>query len=1290
MARFEVHSHDDTSNIRLIDCINKPKDLINRAIEIGLNGIAITNHDCLSSHVEANQYAQELLKTNPNFKIALGNEIYLCDTRDRGQKYFHFILIAKNKDGHKALRKLSSRAWYNMYNDRRLDRVVTLKSDLEEIVNEFPNCLIASTACLGGELATRTSELIEAEGLSDQELILKKKKEIDSFIKYCQKLFKDDFYIEIAPGASLDQIKFNNRIISIAKAYSIKMVIGCDAHYLKKEDRFVHKSYLNSKQEEREVDDFYEYSYLQTEDEIKENLFKSSNYNEEIYDWLVENSEEIYSKIENYSLERKPHIPTIKVKDYPKNNHQKKNRPTIDYLLESDNIQERYWINECLLTLERLDKIEDSVYLDRVEEEADVIKYISDKIEDCLFSYFNTMKFYIDLFWDCGSTVGAGRGSAVGFLSNYLLGITQIDPIIYNLPSFRFLNKERVELGDIDIDLAPSKKSKIYERIRELNGELGIVQVATFGTESSKSAVLSSMRGYRNEKVSDGIDVDTAQYLSGLVPVHRGFVWSLHDVVYGNPDEDRKIVTPFVTEVNKYSGLLNIMMGIEGIRNKRSSHASGVVLFNEDEIYDYCSIMRTPSGDLITSYSLHDLEWTGGVKFDFLITEVQDKIMKTLELLQKDNVIENDLSLREIYNKYLHPEVLNLKDERVWKALGEGSVLDVFQFSTGVGLQAAKKLKPTNPYEMTDANSLMRLMPEKGKEAPLDKHYRFKNNINLWYQEMELYGLTKEEQKVLEKYYLPSYGTPPQQEDLMLTLMDKDVCDFTLGEANAARKVIAKKQMTKIPELKEKIITKAKSPQLGNYIWSTLALPQAGYSFSRLHSLAYSLIGIQTLVLATNFNPVYWNTACLIINSGSGNEEENDSTDYGKIANAIGAVMSRGIEVSLPNVNSSDFGFTPDAKNNKILFGLKPILNVSTEVSQDIIKNRPYKDFFDFLEKTSIKKLAMVALIKSGAFDNFYNGDRQFILALYLWLGLKKKTKINLQNFNGLIKYNLLPDELKNEIRVFNVTKELKKKYKVGDKIVIKDEKMIEGMLKYYPEIEDFCSFVNGVLSFDIKTWEKIYKKKMEPAKEWINLHQEELIQKVNDIEFLEEWNKYKGKDNLSAWEMEALCFYYHDHELKGINYGKYGISNFFNLPEEPEVEKSFKKKDVEIVMYKIRKIIGTVIAKNKNKSTVSLLTLEGVVNVKFSKEYFAMFDKQISERLPDGTKKVREKSWFTKGNIIMVQGFRRGDDFVAKRYSKTPGHTLYKVTELTDNKDLLLTHERYSFDNMIEEEVED
>lgn len=837
--RFETHSHTEYSNLRLLDCINRPKDLIQRAIDLGLSGIAITDHDCLSSHMEINIYAQELKEKNPNFKIALGNEIYLCPSRDKGQKYFHFILIAKNKIGYRALKELSSRAWMNSFFDRGMERVVTLYDDLAEIVKKYPNSLIATTACLGGELSTLTKQLILAERTKDAESAGEVHNRIVNFILWNQSLFGKDFYIECAPGQSKDQVMVNKRLLSIAKCFDIKMVIGTDAHYLTKEDRFVHKSYLNSKDGEREVDEFYEYSYLQSEEEIIENL-KPSELN---YEELCNNSLEIYSKIESYNLKHKQTIPKVKVRDYPKDNSLKE-YPTLHKLLLSDDIQDRYWVNTCLQKLQEINKY-NNTYLSRLEEEADIKDTISKKLETNMFSYPNTLQHYVDLFWDCGSMVGAGRGSSCSGLNHYLMGITQLDPIEWELPFWRYLNKERIELGDIDLDLSPSKRPLILKKIKEERGKnfkkdiddlsrknLGCTLIATFGTEGTRSTILTACRGYRSEEYPDGIDVDTAQFLSSLIPSERGFLWSLSDAINGNPDKDRKPIKMFTNEVEKYPGLLDIMIAIEGLVNKRSSHASGVILFDEDP-YEFGCFMRTPKGEIITQWDLHMCEVAGMTKYDFLVTEVQDKLAETIKLLQANNEIESDLSLKEVYEKYLHPSVLPIEDKKCWKALQNNSVLNIFQFDSDVGSQAAKKIKPASIIEMSDANGLMRLMTsEKGQETPMEKYVRYKKNIDLWYQEMRREGLSPQEMKTLEPYFLKSYGVPPSQEQLMSMLMDKDICNFKLSEANTARKIVGKKQMSKIPELKKKVIEQAKRKELGDYVWKYGIGPQMGYSFS--------------------------------------------------------------------------------------------------------------------------------------------------------------------------------------------------------------------------------------------------------------------------------------------------------------------------------------------------------------------------------------------------------------------------------------------------------------------------
>ena len=1313
---FNCHNHTMYSNIRLLDCINRPKDLIDKAIELGLSGIAITDHESLGAHVEVNKYAEEIFKKYPDFTIALGNEIYLINERGNSQKYYHFILIAKDEIGHRALRELSSTAWYYSYEERRQERVPTTKAELSYIVNKYKGHLIATTACIGGELPSLLLKRFKNSPLHPDELdeftasIMREEyesatKQIDEFISLMLDLFGDDFYIECAPSNKADQILVNQLLKEEACKRLIPMTVGTDAHYLTEEYRPIHKAYLTSKEGEREVDEFYEFARLMDSDEVIKLL--SLSFDDELFiNQILYNSLEIQSKIKRYSLFHKQDIPKVKVKDYPKFSHPgytsfEIQYPTLGKMLRSDDIYERYWVNECINKLEELNKYyENSPYLSRLEEEARVKSIISEKLETNMFRYPSTLQHYIDLIWDCGSMVGAGRGSSCAALNHYLMGITQLDPIEWDLPFFRYLNEERVELGDIDIDICPSKRPLILQKIKEERGEwletsqewakenLGCTLIATYGTEGSRSAVLTACRGYRGPGAGysiegptrdseewatiskEGIDVDDARYMSSLIPEERGFTWSISEVYYGNKEKDRKPVAAFIKEVDKYPGLLDIMLAIEGLVNKRGVHASGVILFNGDP-FEHSAFMRTPEGEIITQYDLHDAEYMGLTKYDFLVTEVQDKLVQTIELLQKDGELPQDLSLRQIYDKYFHPNVLPLKDQKIWDALSNVSVINTFQFDSPVGAQAAKKIAPQTVLEMADANGLMRLMGEEGEMRPLDKYVKYKNNIDLWYQEMEKFGLTKDEQKYLEPYFLKSYGVPPSQEQLMTMLMDEHICNFSLGEANNARKIVGKKQMSKIPELHQTVLNRASSKKLGEYVWKYGAGPQMGYSFSIIHALAYSFIGVQTLYIATNWNPIYWDTACLIVNSGATDPDNGGQTDYSKIAKAMGEIINAGINMSVVNINSSDYGFLPDAKNNRILYGMKAMLNVGDDVIEEIIKHRPYNSPKDFYNRIHPKKPVMISLIKGGAFDDMM--DRKQCMAWFIYETCDKKNRLTLQNLPTLMKRNMLPvdtEERKMAIRIYEFTRYLKAKCRKS--AADPEYELDDRAMNFLQEIE----FDDYDYTLNAKVWDKYYQNWMDVFREWIQKDKDQILQKLNDEIFLDDWKKY-AKGNISHWEMEALCFYYHEHELAHLNKDKYGIVDFKDLKPYPVIQDVWRRGGKTINIYKLNKICGTCIAKNKTKSTVSLLTTSGVVTVKFRKEYFALFDKQISQKGADGVKHVVEKSWFNRGNMIVVMGIRSEDNFIVKKYANTGGHQLYRIESIDENGDIILQNER-------------
>ena len=1313
------------SNFRLLDCIVKLPDLIKRGKEIGLAGLAITDHETIAQSIRV----CKLQKENPDFKIAIGNEIYLTDVRQNGIKYWHQILIAKDAIGHKQLRQLSSIAWMNSYWDRGMERVPTLKSELKEIVMRDPGHLLATSACLGGELSSSIIEMEKARQMEDNQTATIKYNQIVEYMQFMDELFGDDFYVEVAPAASKDQIIANNKLIQIAHVFNKKVVIGDDAHYLKKEDRYIHKAYLNSKGGERETDAFDEYAYLQDEEDLRKNLESSIGI---MVDEMCNNSMEMFDKIKVYDLLHSQTIPSVPVKDYPKQEPKwySKDYPTLEGMYKSDDIYDRYWVHKCLSEMTNK-KLLTKKYWDELEEEARVKRVIGEKLGTNMFKYPITLKYYIDMMWECGSLVGAGRGSSCAALNHYLLGITQLDPIEWNLPFFRYMNDERTELGDIDIDICPSKKGLIVKKIKEERGSrfnpdidelsrknLGCTLVATYGTEGTKSAILTACRGYRGQGSGyttsgptrdeeewatiyhDGIDNDEAQYMASLIPVERGFLWSLHDVVYGNPDKGREPISLFINEVKQYPGLLDIMFGIEGLINKRSSHASGVILFDEDP-YEFGCFMKTPKGEIITQYDLHDCEAAGMVKYDFLVTEVQDKLAQAIRFLQEDGVIENNgINLRPVYDKYFHPNVLPMNDKKVWDAIQNGTVINIFQFDSEVGSQAAKKIKPTTILELTDANGLMRLMTaEKGAETPMEKYIRYKNNLDLWYKEMDSAGLSKEEQITLEPYFKSSYGVPPSQEQLMLMLMDKNICGFTLTEANAARKIVGKKQMSKIPELHRIILEKASSEKLGKYVWENGVGPQMGYSFSIIHALAYSFIGFQTAYIATRWNPIYWDTACLVVNSGSLEEEDENeydeddkpvkkkeqSTDYGKIAKALGEIIDDGIKVSLIDINKSDYGFKPDVDNNQILFGMKALSNVGAAVVDQIKANRPYKSFKDFLNRCPLNKTAMINLIKGGAFDNLeldwanevHTDPRILIMTYYLSLTSEPKKKLTLQNFNGLIQNNLVPTSLDFEKKIFFFNKYLKE-HKWKQFYYIPDKYAMEFYEKNCDM--DYINIEKNMFWIEQKNWDNDYKLYMDSARDWLKENQEKILYELNMKLFKTEWDKY-ANGTISAWEMSSLCFYYHDHELKNINKQKYGIIDFDVLSPTSEVDYFFRRNGKQIPIYKLHRIAGTVIGKNDTRHTVTLLTTSGVVNIKFTRDHYAMYNRQISEIDNTGVKKVKEKGWFTRGTKLLITGYRRDDTFVCKRYKSTGGHSLYKITEVNGNN-LGLTSTRYGMEN--------
>lgn len=438
---------------------------------------------------------------------------------------------------------------------------------------------------------------------------------------------------------------------------------------------------------------------------------------------------------------------------------------------------------------------------------------------------------------------------------------------------------------------------------------------------------------------------------------------------------------------------------------------------------------------------------------------------------------------------------------------------------------------------------------------------------------------------------------------------------------------------------------------------------------SSIHGTSYSYIAVQAAYLATYFPVVYWNTAYLRVISGL---EEEDSTNYVKIAAGVGEVISHGITVKPIDVNRSNYLFEPDEENNAILFGLKAISNVGGEVIQELVKNRPYASVEDVEKKvSSINKTGIIALIKGGGFDSM--GDRVEIMKQYVSKISEPKKRLTLQNFKGLLDKNLWPQDLDYYRRLFNFNKALKTYKKAGNYYIINYQ-----FYDFYEEFfdVDLLEPVEGTLGIPTTTWQKLYTKGMEPAKKYIQENQEELLKKFNNLLFEETWNKY-ASGTVSSWEMDSLGYYYHEHELANVRQDWYNIIPYESLPSEPKVSYTFRRNGRDCPIYETYKIMGTVVGKNNTKSSINILTVDsGVVTVKFNIDYFAQYNRRISAEV-DGVNKIVEKGYFVKGQKLVINGYRRGDTFIAKRYKKTKGHCLYRIDKIYEDGRMELVNTR-------------
>lgn len=1337
---LSIHNHTEYSNLKIIDSTNRSDRMIDYAWDLGLSGLAFTDHDCLSGTLkELDEYRAKLKKEwcalHPDqefigyeaaskeldFKVVLGNEIYLSEEGlteaqmdgNHSVHFWHLILIAKDYEGFHQLRQLSSRAWGRAW-FRGILRTPTYPSDLVEIIGGNPGHIVCSTACLGGyaawcwKKAFHDDNVFPWEQGQDKDFYLSK---LDHHLMAMQSLFgKDNFYIELQPNElGSDQNEYNEFMLNRYWG-KYPFVFSTDSHYLKEDEREIHKAFLNSKtSKDREVDEFYKYAYMMSKDEV----CKLMNYvTDAQFEQMVANTRKIKDMCEFYELEQKPVLATVEYEHWDEyegdlevfNDVSEELYPNFYHYLHTDDKCDNYLAR--LVAHGYIEKYDDTwgeEYYKRLEEEFWTLKEVGNKIEQPMANYFITMSKIMDIVWnDANSLVGPSRGSAGALLINYLLGITQMNPIQMELPFvWRFLHPSRPDLPDIDFDTESDKRAIVFNEVKKYFNSIGgdVINVCTFGTEGTKSAIKTAGRGLK-------IDDDVISYITSMIPNERGFDWTLKECYFGD-DEGKSPIKAFVEQMKEYPKLWILAQSIEGLITRLGVHASGVICVNGD-FNNYNSIMKTSKEQIVTSYDLHTLERCGMVKYDFLTVSALDRIRQCMNYMLEDGTLEWQGSLRATYNKYLAPNVLDYTSPEMWEMVGRGEISSLFQFDTLVGSQAIKSIQPHSLTELAISSSLMRLMGE--GELPLEKYARYKRLPEAWYQEMSAYGLTKEEQTILEKYLKKKCGVGESQEVIMQIVMDPQISGFDMKEANKLRKTIAKKQFREIEVVKELFFEKGRalgtSDNLLSYIWYVQVSAQLGYSFSEIHTTGYALIALQEMNLAFHYPIIYWNCACLSVDSSAINAQdfynliENDivdgdageekkvqnKMDYAKLAAALDKFRSV-CKIEMPDINESRLSFTPDVERNSILYGLKGIAQITEPVINEIMINRPFSGVQDFLSKVQkriVTKPKVINLIKCGAFDHVERKPRKQILKEYIESVCDLKNKLTMQNANMLIDLHLLPAEFDYESDVYKLTKELRR-HRDADKMWYRADRLdmpsnkIDAWKTIFRDsgIQGQELVLEGEPRKVINSskWDNFYDNKMAKIKKYINDNQKELLETLNNRLFNDEYNKYCSGDSLQ-WELDSINFYYSGHPLKKVIKQLPIAVNPIDTIIEGAQDGIFFIKGKEIPRMKLYTIAGTVIDRDRTKGLVTLQCPDGVVSLKVYKDLFATFMSVVGDIDENGEKDIEQDSFFEKGVHLLVTGIQRGMTFVPKVYKSTGRKSILRIV-LDDEGDFVNFEEK-------------
>lgn len=834
-----LHNHTDRSNIRgFLDSTNRIEDLVQYTKELGHCGIAITDHDTIAVHMEALDYMENLKKSDPekwkDYKLILGNEIYLCSRKqieeDKLYKFWHFILIAKDKIGHQQIRELSTRAWTDNSFSWVNIRTPTFYDDLFEVLDKDRGHLVGSTACVGGFVANLVVEAYnENPDDPDYHKLFKWLKCMD------EKFGHGNFFLEMQPSDQQVQIITNDALLKASQELDIPYIITTDAHYLKKEDRPIHEAFLNSNEDsgkERELGEFYATTYVMSEAEIHEYLDKYLSY--DVIQKGIDNTQLVYDMVEEYSLKNPLKIPyePDDLTEPSKELYEKyvTGIPLLKDFFESKYQADRHLVREIVNRIEKdFDELGNQKTYDAINTCLKVIKNTSDKMDTQWSAYLLQTRKFVDAIWACDSLCGPSRGSGGGFILLYILGITQINPLREDTPLYywRFLHEYRASVLDVDLDCQGDKRDTIIKYLQDkYGGPRRVCKVQTLLTMKSKNAIITACRGL-------GITTEEAQFLSSFIGAERGIQYTLKQVYYGDPDNNIPVNTEFRNLMSgDYAKVWEVAQKIEGLVSGVGQHAGGVILSPSDMV-NYTALMKSSSGDIITQFDLHKLEQNGLIKWDLLAIDALQKIHICMNLLLEDGYIEWQGTLKDTYEKYIGVYNIKRDNPEIWKMINEHKIMSLFQMEKQTGYQAIAIGHPESLVDLSALNSVMRLMPPTpDAETPLERFGKYKQDISLWYKEMDEFGLTEHEQEVVKKYAEKSYGLLPNQEDFMMAVQDPEIGGFDLLWSDRLRKSVAKKSPKDYVKLQEEfydnIEKKNLSPKLCHYVWDVLIAMNRG------------------------------------------------------------------------------------------------------------------------------------------------------------------------------------------------------------------------------------------------------------------------------------------------------------------------------------------------------------------------------------------------------------------------------------------------------------------------------